>query len=266
MSPRCWSSVPTKTLRLSIRPRIWPSLPDSAELSSREIVWTFSTPPPLSSSESAPRTSSTCAPTSVRSSGMTAPFVELALRRAHGGAARARRTSRRGGWSGAAGPSRSPAGETSPLTDIRDLGGPAVGGELDLADHADRDVVGAHARVRDEVDDVGEQRRDRVGVVPEDGAAGQRDVLHGLVAAPGEPDGGHQGHQEQAPDRPEAPGGADSCGAHHGPPHRVVSPCSRPWPGCVGAAWSRDRGGGCAPPSSRSGARSRRPRRPSGSR
>ena len=81
MSAFCRSSVPTNWSRFCSRDRSWASLPVVAALSSRAIVWTFSTPPPLSSSDSAPSTSSTCAPTSVRSAGITAP----AARRPCGG-------------------------------------------------------------------------------------------------------------------------------------------------------------------------------------
>ena len=93
-----------------------------------------------------------------------------------------------------------------------DLGGPAVGRERDVPDDADGHVVDAHAVVRHEVDDVGELRRDRVGLGAERGAAGQREVLQGLEPAAGQ---GEERHHQQRRQRGcgAAASSTPSCGA-----------------------------------------------------
>ena len=92
----------------------------------------------------------------------------------------ATRTSRRAASSARWTRSRSPAGATSPLTSSDDVGVAAVLRQVDRVDAAHGHAVDPDARLRDEVERVVELRDDRVRVVAEIGAAGQRDVVQAL--------------------------------------------------------------------------------------
>ena len=67
------SSWPMNVSSWASTERTLPSRPASAELSSAEIVFSCATPPPLSSSERAPSTSSTSGLRPLRSSGIRSP-------------------------------------------------------------------------------------------------------------------------------------------------------------------------------------------------
>lgn len=73
ISALCSSSPPTKVFRLPISERAAFSLPPNASLSWRVMFWIWATPPPLSSSESAPKTSSISGAMVESASGITAP-------------------------------------------------------------------------------------------------------------------------------------------------------------------------------------------------
>jgi len=86
MSPLLVSKVDTKVVTLSRAARTLASLPSRAALSSREIFCSCSTPPPLSSMDSAPSTSSTSVLRLVRLTGMNAPSDSFPVASAGGGA------------------------------------------------------------------------------------------------------------------------------------------------------------------------------------
>ncbi|EYT83296.1 hypothetical protein CF54_08255 [Streptomyces sp. Tu 6176] len=79
MSSRCWSRSVTRVLtRWSIE-RTWGSRPPRAVFSSWVMVLSWLTPPPLSSRDSAPKTSSTSVLRPVRETGMTLPSVRCVV-------------------------------------------------------------------------------------------------------------------------------------------------------------------------------------------
>ncbi len=73
ISSLCLSICFMNTSSWSSTERTLPSRPESALLSSVEIVLSWATPPPLSSRDSAPSTSSTCGLRPLRASGITSP-------------------------------------------------------------------------------------------------------------------------------------------------------------------------------------------------
>ncbi|CAM5713051.1 hypothetical protein SGLAM104S_00228 [Streptomyces glaucescens] len=77
MSPRWSSRSVTRVLTRFSTERTSPSRPPSASLSSRVMVLSWLTPPPLSSRDSAPNTSSTSVLRLVRETGMTSPSASL---------------------------------------------------------------------------------------------------------------------------------------------------------------------------------------------
>ncbi len=133
------------------RPHLASSRPPNALLSSSEIVFSWPTPPPLSSSASAPKTSSISGLRPEFSRPMTSPSPSLPV--GSGGLLRETNFS----------PSRlvcrisarALSGRSTMLRQLHgDVGGVAV--ELDRGDLADRDVVDLDGRLRDQVQHVAE--------------------------------------------------------------------------------------------------------------
>ena len=144
------------------------------------MVLSWATPPPLSSRESAPSTSSTSGLRPVRSSGMTSPLPSRPLLAPLVGGDSETNFS----------PSRlvcrilatALSGQLDAVAQLQgDLGVVAV--DLDVVDLADRHVVDLDRRLRHQVEHVAELDLDGVRVVPQVGAAGQRQAVDREVAA-----------------------------------------------------------------------------------
>ena len=133
------------------------------------------TPPPLSSRDSAPRTSSTSGLRPVRSSAMTSPSPSRLGAGAVAGGRAARRTSRRAGWSGGSRRGRCRAARRRRAA--RSVTSASVALELDVGHLADRDVVDLDRRLRHQVEHVAELDVTVIGLLPDVGAAGQRQLV-----------------------------------------------------------------------------------------
>ena len=134
MKLRIWSSTE----------RTSDSRPSKALLSSETMVLSWPTPPPLSSSESAPRTSSTSGLRPVRSSPMASPFESLPL---PGSLGRLQLDELLAEQAGLADLGAGVVGEVDVPGHLDgDLGDVAL--ELDLLDLADGDVVDLDRRLR----------------------------------------------------------------------------------------------------------------------
>ena len=188
------SSWPMNTSSWVSTDRTLPSRPPSALFSSVEMVFSWATPPPLSSRDSAPRTSSTSGLRPLRASGIVSPSPRRPLEAPVG-----RRGQRDELLAQQAGLPDRGLGVVRQLHALaqqhRHLGVVAV--DLDVVDLADGDVVDLDRRLRDQVEHVAELDRDRVRVVPEVRAAGQRQAVDGEVAA-GEREGSHHGQRRPA--------------------------------------------------------------------